>query len=226
MILAIHQPNFLPWAGYFHKIMNSDSFVILDDVDFTKNSVANRNYVKGPNGKILLTVPVKKFSLGASYLDVEIDYSADWQRKHLATFEVCYKKSPYFKEIFSILSSCYGKKCKSLGEFNIVLIEEICKYLGIKTKILRSSPMKLKTKSTERLVDVCKKIGASEYLSGLGGKDYMDESLFANEKIKIVYQGFKHPVYSQLFGEFMPNLSFVDMLFNIGRDSVRVLKEA
>ncbi|HOC02761.1 MAG TPA: WbqC family protein [bacterium] len=219
IIIGIHQPNFLPWLGYFYKITKSDIFVLLDNVQYTKNSFINRNKIKTSQGDHWLTVPVS-FKFGDLIKDVTIDNNIDWRKKHLKTFELNYKKAPHFDEIYNFLERVYYKKeWIFLADFNIELIVEICCFLDMNKKFIKASSLNILGKSTDLLINIVKNLNGDIYLSGKGGQQYQDESKFNKENIKLIYSDFKHPVYRQLWGEFIENLSIIDILFNLGKES-------
>ncbi|RKY50104.1 MAG: hypothetical protein DRP91_02555 [Candidatus Neomarinimicrobiota bacterium] len=225
-IVAIHQPNFLPWIGYFYKIVKSDIFVFLDSVQYTKNSFINRNKVKTSQGEMWLTVPVS-FSFGQLIREVRINNVVDWRKKHLKTLEINYKKAKFFYEVFEIVEEVYySEDWMNLSEFNICLIEKIMSYLGLSCSFVRSSSLGISGKGTELLVNIVKKVGGNVYLSGFGGAKYQEEKLFKNEGISLIYYDFTHPVYEQLWGNFIPNLSIIDLLFNVGDGSASVIRNS
>jgi len=223
MIVAIHQPNFLPWIGYFYKMYKSDIFVFLDNVQFSKNSYQNRVKIKTSQGAQWLTLPVfHKF--GQLTKDVRINNNEKWKEKHLKTIELNYKKAPYFNQIYNLLVKVYtNNKWELMTDFNIELITAICNFLDIKTKTVRASSLKTSGSATELLIDIVKKVGGDIYLSGKGGMKYQDENRFKEENITLIYTNFKHPVYPQLWGEFIEGLSIIDLLFNCGEESVYII---
>lgn len=222
-VAGIHQPNYIPWLGYFYKIFCSDIFVLLNDVQFSKGTVGNRNKIKTLQGtELLLTAPiVHKNGDFLNYNKVEIDYKANWQKKHLSSIRQNYSKSPNFKQIFDGFESIVNTRFPNLAELNIALILYFIKLLGINTKIVCSSEIQkdLGTQ-TERLINICKYFGANTYLSGKGGSNYQDENLFASNGIKLEYTNYKPFEYRQLTEPFIPNLSILDVLFNCKTDDV------
>lgn len=223
MIIGIHQPNFLPWIGYFYKICRVDIFVFLDNVQFTKNSYQNRVKIKTSQVPTWLTVPVLQ-SFGQLTEDVKINNNEKWRGKHLKTFETNYKKSPYFKTIFNLLENIYFKQeWEFMTDFNIELIKGICNLLCINTKTINASSLDVSGSSTELLLDIVKKLGGSSYLSGMGGVKYQDEEKFKTAEISLKYTDFKHPTYPQMWGEFVEGLSIIDLLFNCGGNSLNHL---
>jgi len=229
MIIAIHQPNYIPWLGYFYKIYKSDVFVFLDDVQFTKNSFQNRNRIKTSQGLTWLTEPVlTKGKFGQLTNQVRFNNNIPWKRKHMKTLEQWYKSSKYFDEYFPKLQNMYleaESKEHTLVEFNIKLIKFICEELGLNRRYEISSELEVVGKSTERLVNICRCLEGGTYLSGSGGGNYQDEAAFKDAGIELVYSDFHHPIYNQLWGEFVPNLSILDYLFNCGNNVFNFLLE-
>jgi hypothetical protein len=225
MIVAIHQPNFLPWLGYFYKIVRSDVFVILDNVQYTKNSYINRNKIKTPNGEAWLTVPViTEGRFGQLIKDTKINNAVDWRKKHMGSLRVNYGRAPSFDFLFKDLESIYyEKEWQSLCGFNIRLIRWAAAKLGFKTHLVLASELGVEGKGTELLINILKKVGGSAYLSGFGGSKYQDEAAFEQHGIKLMYSDFRHPIYPQLWGDFVPSLSIVDLMFNCGPESLGVI---
>jgi hypothetical protein len=224
MIVAIHQPNFLPWLGYFYKVAKCDVFVFLDDAQYSKNSFINRNKVKTSQDAIWLTVPVS-FKFGELINEVKINNQIPWREKHLKTFEMNYKRADFFEDVFEIIKGIYcSKDWQNLSDLNISLAEAIACYLGLNTPFVKSSTLSVEAKSTELLMQIVKKVGGDIYLSGFGGVKYQEETEFAKAGIKLMYSDFNHPVYKQLWGDFIPNLSVMDLLFNAGSGALEIIK--
>ncbi len=214
IIISAHQPQFLPYLGYIHKIKYSDVFVVLDDVQFKKNEWQNRNRVKGKDGIIWLTVPVIH-NFGSQIREIVIRQDIHWQRKHKNTIKTYYSKAEGFY-MFGNFLPLWEEKYEKLIDVNMRSIKILLDIFGINTKIIFSSELEIKKTRTERLIAICKELGAKAYLSGIGAKNYLDEELFKREGIEIIWQEFHHPQYKQLWGEFIPNLSAIDMVMNVG----------
>lgn len=215
-IVSAHQPNYLPWIGYFHKLYHSDVFVLLDDVEFSSGSWTNRNQIKTPDGWSWLTVPVRQSTGPVS--DVTIDCSQPWQTTHLKSIQHNYGKAQHYDEHIDLFADIYNRDWESLCELNVRLIRELSERIGIECRLVRSSSLGVTSTKTERIVDICDRIGAGTYLSGTGATDYTDESLFDQNDITLEYQSIEFPEYEQRFEGFVPKLSIVDALFNIGAD--------
>ena len=221
--VAIHQPNYIPWPGYFHKLAACDAFVYLDAVQYPRGrSFAARNRIKTPNGVTYLTIPVsvpKGHEGKASYLEVELA-DEKWRRKHLATVEQSYGRAPHFEEVFPLYER--GLEAgETLVDINLGLIDAFAEYLGIGTKRVRLSELLPSFgQKTELIVDVCRALDADAYLSGSGGgREYTDEAVLADHGIELQFDEYEYPRYEQLWGDFEPNLSVLDVLFNCGSAS-------
>ncbi len=213
MIVTIHQPDFLPWLGFFDRWKKSNFFIVLDDVQFLRRGWHHRDKIKTIDGIKWLTVPViKKGKRYQLIRDVEIDNEIGWRNKHLKTIKLNYKRAPNFKNIFRRIEKIYDKKYSLLIDFNMSFLRFVAEELGITTPIVFASDYNIKSSATQRIVDLVKAVGGTNYLTGSGAKDYLDESLFVKENIKIIWQEFSHPVYKQLHGEFVPMLSSLDFL--------------
>ncbi len=224
MILAAHQPQFAPWLGFFDKLDRADVFVFLDNVQFKKNEWQNRNRVKAADGPQWLTVPVS-FHFGDRINEVSITESNNWRHRHQQTLRTCYSRAPHFQEIFTLYDEAVSNEWDKLCELNITLLQTLTSTLGIDTQISNASEMEPLPKGRdERLIALCKRFGADTYLSGAGGRQYMRIETFEETGTKVVFQDYHHPVYEQLFGEFSPQLSVLDLLFNYGTKSLDVIR--
>jgi hypothetical protein len=226
MIVAAHQPNFLPWAGFFHKIMMADLFIILDEAQYDHRGLSNRNTIKTANGPLRLTVPVEGEHQVTPFREVRIDNSTKtrWCYKHLESISRAYGQSPYFDPLFSRLSEIYHQLFEGLMAFNMALIRLITEAMDIPTPIVFESQVGSQGKSSHRLLSLCKKVGASVYLSG-DGSPYLDPGLFKKEGIEIAFQHFARPIYPQANGSFLSHLSAIDLLFNCGSASKKIILE-
>jgi hypothetical protein len=219
--VAVLQPGFLPWLGFFDQMSRSDYFVYYDDVQFDKHGWRNRNRIKTANGIAWVTVPVRHTGLhGQSILDTEIDSSKKWSRKLVASIAQSYARSPhcarYMEELTDALCS---DTPRLLLDLDLRTTELMRKWLDIRTPLLRSSELGIGGGQTERLVAICKHLKADTYLSGNAAQDYLQQDLFAAEGISVVWQNYSHPIYPQLHGEFVPYLSAIDLILNLGPDS-------
>ena len=220
--IAIMQPTYLPWIGYFDLIDRVDCFVFLDSVQFNKRSWQQRNRIKGSKGVLWLTVPVlSKGRREQKIAEVEIDLTRQFQAKHLKTIMSCYSKTPFCQKYIDELSTILNKSHQWLVELNIELIQWFCRNLGISTQTARSSCLSVEGKKAELLANICEALGADCYLSA-----YIEENnLFKQKKIYLDYHAYKHPKYTQPYGDFLPYLSTVDLLFNMGDSSLPIIRE-
>lgn len=228
MICAVHQPNFIPYLGFFHKAGGSDVFILYDTAQYSKNDFTNRNRIKTPQGPLWLTVPVS-LHLGERIGEVRMAPIATFRDKHLKTIAGAYKKAPFFGEIFPLIEEVYARSIDRLTDLNSPLIHVFLERLFPHVKVVLSSEMNLdpNLKSTEALVAMMQKIGADTYLSGPGAREYLEEAQFERVGVKVAWQDFHHPTYAQLWDkEFMPNLSIIDALFMLGFDGARKLVSA
>jgi hypothetical protein len=226
MKVSIHQPAYLPWLGYFHKIAVSDIFVILDNTQFEKNSFNNRNKIKTVNGPIWLTVPVQTTGKFKENLlaKVKIADNSIWNKKHWKSIELNYKKAPFFEEYYPELKILYEKEWAYLTDLCHEMLKIFVKMVGIETEIILSSNMKYsESVKTEQLINICKELDATTYISGILGKNYINEDEFNKENIKLIYQEYKHPTYNQLHNEFLPYMSVIDLIFNEGPRSLEII---
>ncbi|MBF0217612.1 MAG: WbqC family protein [Candidatus Omnitrophica bacterium] len=223
VIVAIHQPQYLPWLGYIEKIKRSDVFILLDDVQFKKNEWQNRNRIRTSQGWQWLTVPILH-NFGQSINEVVINNKISWRKDHLKALELNYKKAPYFDMYIGFFEGLYSSPWENLAELNIFIVRELARTLGIATKIVRSSEYDVTKDRIIRLIDLCRIFGSKKYLMGEGGEKYIDREKFDEAGIEIILQRYEHPVYDQLWQnadvrEFIPNLSIADLLFNHGDGS-------
>ena len=213
MVITIHQPDFLPWLGFFDRWRKSDLYIILDDVQFLRRGWHHRDKIKTREGAIWHTVPVvKKGQYHQLFRNVKIDNDTNWRNKHLKTIELNYKKAPNFELYFEKIQNIYNKQHLFLIDMNMELLHFLADELGITTPYIFASDNKITSTSIQRLVDLVKLVDGTDYLTGLGSKDYLDESYFKKENIKVIWHEFQHPIYSQLHGKFIPMLSSFDYL--------------
>ena len=201
-----------------------DEFIIYDDMQFTKNDWRNRNKIKTPNGAEWLSIPVGQ-DITRRIRDVIIPNSL-WHEKHWKSLEANYSRAPHFKEVSFFLKSIYRKsEHKYLSDFNRELIESICHYLGIKTKISYSWDYELAEGKINRLVNLCTQVGGTEYISGPVAKDYIEASAFSERGIKLTWFDYAgYPEYPQLWGDFIHGVTILDLLFNCGKEAPHYMR--
>ena len=226
MIVAVHQPQYLPWIGYFDKMRRADVFCYLNDVQYKKNEWQNRNRIKTAQDWQWLTVPVR-YRFPEKINEVRINNTTQWSKKHLQAIKTNYSRAPYFKEYISIFEDTFSRDWELISGLNINLIECLKDALQMKEKkTIISSELTLREDPTDRLIDICKELGADTYLAGQGGANYMDTIRFEKNGLNVIIQEFKHPVYPQLFGDFQSHMSIVDLLFNCGTESMDMIRSA
>lgn len=223
MKIAIHQPNYLPWIGFFDKLDQVDRFVILDKAQYSKGSFINRNQIKSPQGALSLTVPIKNKLKPIN--ELVIDHQRKWQVQHWKSIEANYKKAPYWSLYKDGFEHIYHQKWDQLSSLNIMLIQHIVSLLNIKTEIFIESEfdMDFGTNNT-RNVNIVSHLGGTVYVSGTGAKAYNQPEEFTERGIELIYQDFKHPIYPQRFGNFESHLSIIDLLFNCGQESINTIR--
>jgi hypothetical protein len=227
LIVTIHQPNYFPWVGFFNKASKADLFVLLDNVPFSKNSYQNRCRIKTAQGAAWLTVPVKTSGrFGQSTDSMEILDCAECLPKHWRTLSQNYVRAPFFEWFSSTFAEVYTKEWKLLADLNAELIGRVLTSLGIQTPLVRSSTLEVTGSRSELLFNVCKTVGATKYLSGPSGRNYLDEQVFRSGGIEVVYNQFTPFQYPQLYGNFEPALSMLDLMANCGPSSKQLLVEA
>lgn len=219
MIVAIHQPDYIPWLGLYYKIAHSDKFVYLDDAQYSNEADHNVNVIKTANGPLRLKIPVEQH-LGDRIVDVRTKDELGWREKHLKTIEMNYKKSAHFDEIFYRYSEVLTAGYPNIAELNMAINRFICDGFGIATPTVRSSDMDISTVREERVIDICLALGADEYLSGNGARVYQTESHFTDKGLRLTYLDYKPITYSQLWQKvgFAPCMSALDYVFNCGFD--------
>jgi len=215
MIISIHQPAYLPWLGYFDKIIRSDVFVYLDTVQIEKNSYSYRNKIKTPQGSTWLTIPLKmKGHTSNGIKDVLIDNSQQWKKKHLKNIFFNYKKSLFFDELYPRIEELYQQDFDLFSDLTYQHLLFWLSELNIDTKIIKSSDLDINSKKSDLILDLCSEFDADKYISGALGKDYLDEGDFKMKGVEVEYQNYQHPQYAQLHGEFLSHMGIVDFCMN------------
>ncbi len=218
---AIIQPSFLPWRGFFDIIRKSNIFVFLDDVQYDKNSWRNRNKIKTSRGTQWITVPVLTTGrFGQKINETEIRNDSGWRDKLLHTLYFNYRRAPFFDTYFPVLQDALTKDWALIADLDIHLTLEVMRLLGIETKTVRSSELKIETDDkNERIVHICRELGIQHYLSGPAAKKYMSGFPYENQGISIEFMRYDYPPYDQLHGTFEPQVSIIDLLFNKGGEA-------
>lgn len=222
--IAIVQSNYIPWKGYFDMIASVDEFILYDDVQFTKNDWRNRNRIKTPKGPQWLTIPVCH-SLNDRIRDVKIS-QLNWNAKHWKTLQHNYGRASGFAEAGGFLGDLYARATHSyISEINHFFILEICRFLGIDTKISWASDYSYSGDKSMRVLSLCQAAGGDIYLSGPAAQSYLDIALFSRAKVDIEWMDYSgYAIYPQQYGEFDHGLSIVDLVFNAGRGAPNFMK--
>lgn len=232
MILVGHQPEYLPYIGFFSKTAQADAFMFVDHVQFLKKSFQNRNKIRigpGSSNWIWLTVPVitreRRFQ---KINEVEIDNSSNWGEKHWKTIYLNYKKAPFFNVYKNFFEQVYSTKWNLLIDLNEYIICYVFEKIGIKIPVYKSSNYNFNGAKTDLLIEMCEKLGADTYLSGIGAKNsgYVEEDKFLKHGLNHVYTRFNHPSYPQCFKPFVTSMSIIDLLFNCGKDSLDIIRSS
>ena len=223
MKISAHQPAYLPWGGYIKRIALSDTFIVLDNVQFEKNSYTNRNKVKTANGTSWLTVPVNlKGHTSNSIKDIAIENNQPWPKKHWKTIQQNYGKSPYFSLHEEFFTQMYTKKWVFLHELNSHFLKYVLDILEIDTNIVYLSDTDVTGRKQDLILELCQYFSASEFIFGPLGKDYVEEKKFNESNIQLHFHEYTSPSYEQLWGDFIPNLSILDMLMNVEPDKLKL----
>ncbi len=223
MKVAIHQPQYLPWLGYLDKIDSADVFILLDTVQYKKHEWQNRNRIRKKDGWQWVTVPViDRFP--ERLAEVEIDGRADWQRKHCQALRQNYASAPHWEPLGPKLLALLEQPWMRLVELNVAVLDLLCEQLGVRTRRSLASALPARDEPTDRLIDLCRAVGGTEYLSGQTGPEYMDTRRFTEAGIGVQVQKYQHPEYPQRYKPFISHLSVVDMLFNCGPQSLSILR--
>ena len=233
MIVAAHQPSYLPWLGYLDKLARCDVFVVMDDLQYEAQNFQNRNRIKLDTGAAWVTVPLERGSQTDRVIDKRICNTGNprehWQRKTWRQLQIHYGRAPCFAHYAEELNEVFTRRWEHLVDLDLHILGIARRWFGISTPIVRSSTLHLQGQKTERILDLCKKLGARTYLSGRGGStDYLDVELLRRAGVTTAWQQFTHPVYPQRYPMqgFVPYLGFIDLIFNCGVDSRAILLES
>jgi hypothetical protein len=223
MRIAIHQPQYLPWLGYLDKLDSADVFILLDTVQFKKHEWQNRNRIRTHDGWQWLTVPI--IDRFPERIDqVEINAHTDWARKHRQALRLHYGRSPHWEPLGSALLALLERPWARLCDLNVAVLDLLCEQLGLSTRRLLASGLTAREDPTDRLIDLCRAAGGTEYLAGESGPEYMDLERFAQAGIAVSAQTYRHPTYPQQYTPFVSHLSVIDLLVNCGPESLAVLR--
>lgn len=225
-VVCIHQPDFLPYLGFFHRLLFADVFVYLDDAQFLRRGSGwhNRDKIKTAGGEKWLTLPVKQGPLRRQIREVALSETGDWREKHLNLLRENYRAAPFFRERYPAIEALYRAGDTMLVDLNVRLLRHFYEVFGLRVSEVFSSDLAVPGRRNEKLIALVRAVGGTHYLSGTGARAYLDEGLFAAAGIPVRWQRFEHPVYPQLHGPFIPYLSCIDALFNCGPGAREVLR--
>jgi hypothetical protein len=221
--ISIHQPNYLPWLGYFYKISQTDVFVFLDDVQFSNEGMHNYHYIKTSNGPFRLKIPVFQ-TLGDKICEVKVKNELNWREKHLRLLEENYQNADYFEQVYSDFKGLLDEGLQYLSALNTSIIKFICNKLGIKTTFINSSDLNVISNREAKIIDICNVLNCEIYYSGPGARAYQNEEHFLSRGVQLKYSDYKVFQYKQQFPGFQSNVSIIDFLMNCGYDWDYVIK--
>jgi hypothetical protein len=222
MKVSIHQPNYIPWLGFFNKIIQSDIYIVFDDVQFPRGKdFAYRNKIKTPQGGKWLSLPVSNKSQLVEWRHALLSTDVDWRTDHLNQITAAYRNAPYYSEVFDMLEKIYDRDYNSVEELNLTIIEAILDIYNWHGTIIKSSELNVNERGLEKIIGLLNEVKATTYITGVGAgsQRYIDESIFKDNNIVLQYQQFNHPEYNQQHGAFEPYMSIIDLLFNEGFNS-------
>ncbi len=223
IVVGIHQPNFMPWLGYFYKIAQSDIFIFLDDVQFIKtgSNYTNRVAINIQGESSNITIPIKRGSGTQNINETEI-LNEKWKKKLIGSIQANYAKTPYFKEHKDYIFELINYKTDNLADYNIHFITSLSKELELNTSFEKSSKFNLSSSSTERLIELIQLVDGTVYLSGAGGDNYQEQNLYQQNNIALTYNNMPEFAYTQPKSEkFIKGLSIIDALFNVGIEDLK-----
>ena len=227
MVVTIHQPEHLPWLGFFDKVRQADVFVMLDHVQYRKNYFQNRNKIRGASGALWLTVPVLTKGNSAQPMnEVRINNqgSPRWKEKCWSSLAQHYRKTEFWSHHEQFVERLYKTNWARLVEINEEIIQYLLNAFSIDVRVIKSSELSVEGERGDLLLDICRRVGAGTYLSGVSGKEYLDRNQFADAGIEVRFQEFHHPIYKQAYAPFVPCMSSIDLLFNYGPASLDVIE--
>ncbi|MCA8940522.1 MAG: WbqC family protein [Planctomycetes bacterium] len=229
MLVCGHQPNYLPWLGFFHKLAQAERFMLVDTVQYVGRGpfgFMHRNKIRNAEGWQWLSLPIRHKGRREQLIhEAELNNELRWARKHWAAIEYHYRKAPHFDAYAAPFHEIYHQEWTHLAPLASSLIQAIADALEIATPIALASSEGVSGESTHLILNICKHYGASRYLSGVHGRDYLDMALLAREGVEVVFQDFKHPTYPQhQGGDFQPAMCALDALFNLGPDAAALVR--
>lgn len=222
MKLVISQPMFFPWVGFFEQIKLCDVYVHYNDVQYSKGGFTNRVQVKSPQGSKWLTVPLQKLHLGQPINQVEINNQQNWRKNHLELLKQCYEAAPYYSEMRRIVENLYSQDWELLDDLSQATLTSVCEYFDFfdTKKFIHIEDLNIDGASSERVLATAIKVKAETYITGHGASKYLSHDIFEKAAINVEYMNYKKTPYPQLFGEFTPYVSILDLIANVGKEGV------
>jgi len=226
MIVSAYQPYFAPFPGFFYKALRSDVLVVMDSVQFPQGTTwLTRNRFKNHQGTLWMTVPVWKKGLGRQNInEVRICHEGQWKRKHLESLKTAYVKAPFFTDHTAFLENVFSEEHEKLADSNIAIIKYVLDQLEIPAEVVLLSDLDIKEKEPRLTTEICRKLGASRFIAQRGARQHLDEASLRNAGIEPVFFAPPSPVYPQLWGTFIPNLSVFDLLFTCGPQARAIIE--
>ncbi len=225
-IVTIHQPNYLPWIGLFSKMKQSDCLILGDTYVLGGHSVLNRNKIRTASGWRYLTIPLGHTAEGKRICDLRMPMENSWKKDHWKIIHDNYIKTPYFQLHQSYFADLYYSDFNYVCEFTIAIIRYLTKYFGIDLEVVKASELGVDPalEKTDLMIALLKSAGADVYLSGPSGRTYLETEKFPANNIDLKYFSFQHPVYTQRYPGFEPNLAAIDLLFNVGAQAAEIIR--
>ena len=222
MKVVISQPMFFPWIGFFEQIKLCDFYVHYNDVQYSKGGFTNRVQVKSSEGIKWLSVPLKNLHLGQRIDQVEINNELDWRATHFNLLKRCYETAPFYSEMLKLVETVYSRDWELLDDLSQTTLNTVCEYFGFfgDIKFIKIKDLNIGGTSSERVLATTLKIKADTYITGHGASKYLDHSIFENSGVRVEYMDYKKTPYRQLFGEFTPYVSILDLIANVGKDGI------
>ena len=222
-IVVINQPDFMPYLGFFDRLLKADVYVVFDNVQYVRGcrSWTARDKIKTLSGEKWLSIGIKKPPFGTAINEVMMRKDSEWRTDHLNRIRENYKKSEYYDEILPYIEDLYAFQCERMVDFNMRSIRMLMGLFDIQIETIMASGLKAEGKSNELIINIVKELGCHRYLSGIGARDYYVPELYEQAGIEVIWQAFEHPVYPQQYGGFIPYLSSIDLLFNCGIEKSR-----
>jgi len=222
-VVVVHQPDFMPYLGFFDRLIKADIYVVFDNVQYVRSSRGwtSRDKIKVRNGEKWISVSTQKAPRDTAINQVLLSKDNRWREDNLNLIRENYKNSSFYSEIMPHILELYAFNCERMMDFNLESIKMLMKLFDIHVDIVMASDLNPEGKSNTLIIDIMKKLGCTRYLSGIGAKDYYVPELYEEAGIEVIWQEFKHPVYKQQYDGFIPYLSSIDMLFNCGIEESR-----